>query len=980
MGTDTDTGTDSDEETDKWARIRRVAVRAEEGLERHMAKEKKKDRYRETLQLPKTAFSMRAGLINKEPRFQERWREIDLYQRQQEQPHPAGPFVFHDGPPYANGNIHMGHLINKILKDLVVRGRSMAGHEVRFVPGWDCHGLPIEHKVMKELGAEAAELSTMDIRRRCHDYAAGFQKIQAEQMIRLGTTGDYDNPYMTMKPAYEGAVLEVFAALVAQGLVYRDLKPVHWSIENRTALAEAELEYHDRKDASVFVFFEVEDSAVLPDALAAPAEESINLMIWTTTPWTLPANLAVAVGPSAEYGLYRIEHGGRTRYTVVAVDLAEKVLGEDAELLGRCRGTELAESGATYHHPFIERVSPVVLADYVTLEDGTGMVHTAPGHGQEDYETGLREGLEIYCPVLEDGTFDETAPEWLKGLDVWQANPKVVATLEDSGHLFKQYRILHSYPHDWRSKTPTIFRATEQWFVGVNREFGDEGQSLKERALEAAESKITFVPEWGQKRFAGMLETRPDWCISRQRSWGLPIPAFLGDEGVLLTETSVRVVASYVREHGSDAWFADEPSAILAGYDVTADEAAPDWAREGGRDAIAGLEKGGDIFDVWFESGSSWNAVMRERGIGYPCDLYLEGSDQHRGWFQLSLLPALGMTGRSPFETVLTHGFMVTAEGEKMSKSLGNAIDVADLLKQHGADICRWWTSNLNYTHDMKVDWEFFRVASDEYRKVRNTLRFMIGNLADFDPKSDRVELTDDDRTSIEWWAMSQLSTLVEAVHKGFSSYQFKRAAEAIFDFCNDTMSSVYMSAAKDRLYCDPADGHRRRRTQTVLYDIATALIRLAAPILVHTADEAWLALHGLEEDSRECVHLESLPETIEWDDEAGWTTVMELRSDVLKALEEAKETGIKNTLDAGIEAVVPTEDLAVLERFAPELADLCGVSRFTLTGGDEAGVKVTDLREEPRCERSWKRDGTVKERSDGGVISDRDAAAVGVD
>ena len=396
-----------------------------------MAKTKKKDRYRETLQLPKTAFSMRAGLITKEPRFQERWRGIDLYRRQQEQPHPAGPFVFHDGPPYANGNIHMGHLINKILKDLVVRSRSMAGHEVRFVPGWDCHGLPIEHKVMKELGAEAAELETMDIRRRCHDYAAGFQKIQAEQMMRLGTTGDYDNPYMTMNPAYEGAVLEVFAALVAEGLVYRDLKPVHWSIENRTALAEAELEYHDRKDMSVFVFFELEDAAVLPEALNAPAGVSVDLMIWTTTPWTLPANLAVAVGPSAEYGLYRIEHGGRNRHAVVAVDLAEKVLGEDAELLGRCRGSELAESGARYHHPFIDRISPVVLADYVTLEDGTGMVHTAPGHGQEDYETGLHEGLDIYCPVLEDGTFDETAPEWLQGLDVWQANPKVVAVLEE---------------------------------------------------------------------------------------------------------------------------------------------------------------------------------------------------------------------------------------------------------------------------------------------------------------------------------------------------------------------------------------------------------------------------------------------------------------------------------------------------------------------------------------------------------------------
>mgnify|MGYP001823437120 FL=1 len=945
-----------------------------------MSAEKKKDRYRETLQLPKTAFSMRAGLLAKEPRFQERWEAIDLYRRQQEQPHPAGPFVFHDGPPYANGNIHMGHLINKILKDLVVRSRQMAGHEVEFVPGWDCHGLPIEHKVMKEIGAEAAELGTMEIRKRCHDYADSFQKIQAEQMIRLGTTGDYENPYMTMLPAYEGAVLEVFAALVGNGIVYRDLKPVHWSIENRTALAEAELEYHDRKDTSVYVFFEVEDPSVLPAALAAPAGERVDLMIWTTTPWTLPANLAVAVGPVAEYGLYRVEHAGSSRLTVVAVDLADKVLGEGAELLGRCRGSEIAEAGVRYRHPFIDRTSPVVVADYVTLEDGTGMVHTAPGHGQEDYETGLRVGLEIYCPVLEDGTFDDTAPAWLSGLDVWSANPLVVDTLESSGHLYHQHRILHSYPHDWRSKTPTIFRATEQWFVSVDRPFGDGAQSLRERAMEAAVEKIAFVPEWGQKRFAGMLETRPDWCISRQRSWGLPIPAFLSDHGPVLTEATVRAVAQYVRAHGSDAWFTSDPQTILADYDPVADDAAPEWLRWAGRAGIAELVKGNDIFDVWFESGSSWNAVMRERGIGFPCDLYLEGSDQHRGWFQLSLLPALGMMGESPFQTVLTHGFMVTAEGEKMSKSLGNAIDVEDLLKQHGADICRWWTASLNYTHDMKVDWEFFRVASDEYRKVRNTLRFMIGNLADFDPATDRVELVDADRTSLDWWAMAELSELVSKVHTGYRTYQFKRVVEAVFDFCNDTMSSVYMAAVKDRLYCDPATSRRRRLTQTVLFDAATALIRMVAPVLVHTADEAWLALKGLEEDAAECVHLESLPDTFDREMGEGWPAVMELRGEVLKTLEEAKESqGIKNTLDAGIEIVLPAERADVIEPFAAELADLFGVSRCAMATGGEPSVSVVDFREEPRCERSWKRDGTVKERSDGGLLSDRDAAVVGV-
>jgi isoleucyl-tRNA synthetase len=476
-----------------------------------------------------------------------------------------------------------------------------------------------------------------------------------------------------------------------------------------------------------------------------------------------------------------------------------------------------------------------------------------------------------------------------------------------------------------------------------------------------------------------MLESRPDWCISRQRSWGLPIPAFLSDRGPLLTEASVSAVARYVRANGSDGWFTEQPATILADYDPAADEAAPDWLRQAGRAGLAELGKGLDIFDVWFESGSSWNAVMRERGIGFPCDLYLEGSDQHRGWFQLSLLPSLGMTGRSPFKTVLTHGFMVTAEGQKMSKSLGNTIEVEDLLKQHGADICRWWTASLNYTHDVKVDWEFFRIASDEYRKVRNTLRFMIGNLADFDPAVDRVELGDGDRWSIDWWAMGELAGLVKIAHEGYGRYQFKRVAEAVFGFCNDAMSAVYMAAVKDRLYCDEASSRRRRRTQTVLYDAALALIRIMAPILVHTADEAWLALRGVDENDLSCVHLELLPGAFEHETGGGWAAVMELRAEILRSLEIAKEDGIKNTLDAGIVATVPGDVASALEPFGAELADLCGASRFELAVGETAGVRVVDLREEPRCERSWKRDGTVRERSDGGWLSDRDAAVVGV-
>ncbi|MEN8152222.1 MAG: isoleucine--tRNA ligase, partial [Planctomycetota bacterium] len=612
----------------------------------------KKDKYRDTLMLPKTSFNMRAGLMELEPRLQKRWKGFDLYRRTLDAGHPNGKFVFHDGPPYANGSIHLGHLLNKLLKDFVVRSRQMSGFEVDYVPGWDCHGLPIEHRVMKELGSQVETMTTQEIRKRCAKYAGKYMKLQAKQLMRLGTMADYDHPYYTMDRAYEGAVLDVFTALVEHGLAYRDLKPVHWSIENRTALAEAELEYYDREDTSVFVLFNVPDPSVLPAGLNAPDGATVSLMIWTTTPWTLPANLAVAVAAGADYGLFPVERPDGTHHVVLADGMQQAVLGTDADPVGRVKGAELVESGAVYQHPFLERKSPLVAADYVTLEDGTGLVHTAPGHGADDYHTGMKHGLDIYCPVQGDGTFDDTVPEWLTGLDVWSANPVITERLRESGHLFRDEKFTHSYPHDWRGKTPTIFRATEQWFVAVDKPFGDESKSLRERMLRAAGEEITFVPDWGRKRLAGMVESRPDWCISRQRTWGLPIPAFVTPAGeTVLTAKSVAAVADYVREHGSDAWFRDEPREMLAAWDVKNDPDAPVGVD------VATLDKGGDIFDVWFESGSSWNGVLNARDMGYPADLYLEGSDQHRGWFQLSLLPALGKTGVSPFKTVLTHGF-----------------------------------------------------------------------------------------------------------------------------------------------------------------------------------------------------------------------------------------------------------------------------------------------------------------------------------
>ncbi len=932
--------------------------------------------YKNTLNLPKSSFPMKANLIQNEPGSRKRWDQEQLYRKLREQDSGRPAYVFHDGPPYANGSIHLGHLLNKVLKDFVVRSKTMAGFNVPYIPGWDCHGLPIEHKVMEELGSRAREMEAIQIRRKCKTYAEKFVKLQSSQMQQLLTLADYDNPYLTMNPAYEAEVLDVFAALVREGVVYRGLKPVHWSIENRTALAEAELEYYDREDTSIYVFFDI---VSLPRNVEVPAGKSLSLMIWTTTPWTLPANLAVAVHEQYEYGLYEMGD----RLAVMAVDLAGKVAAaaDQAahEPIRTFKGGELL--GTVYKHPFINRQSKVVPANYVTLEDGTGLVHTAPGHGVEDYQTGLKEGLDIYCPVQDDGTFDHTAPQWLQGKSVWDANRLVVDQLDQSGHMAHHHAFTHSYPHDWRGKTPVIFRATEQWFVSVDKPLSHANQSLRQLAMKVTESDIRFIPAWGRNRMRGMLESRPDWCLSRQRAWGLPIPAFYPPDGVtgepLLTEQSVKAVANVIRKRGSDRWFLGTTSELLHEYQPDDDPDCPRWVKDiDNRDQI---RKSSDIFDVWFESGSSWNAVMRRRGLARPdddtghTDLYLEGSDQHRGWFQLSLLPSLGMTGRTPFKTVLTHGFMVDKDGRKMSKSLGNTLEVDALLKQYGADVCRWWVSSLNTDNDIKVDEEFFRLAGEEYRKVRNTIKFLLSNLDDFDINRDKYVLTQSDRFSIDAWAVDELNQLIDVVTESYDQFTFRKVHESLFTFCNDTMSAVYLTATKDRLYCDPAGSPRRRRSQTVMYHIADSLIRLAAPILPHTADEAWRSMHG---DVAGSVHLTRFPEPLTAHVSPDWQSVMQKRDQWLKVIEESRQSiGIDNPLDCGL--VISRCDL--LDQFDPiDLADLCSVSRVTMTDETDT-VRVDSLIDQPRCERSWKRDGTVRQRSDGGMLSDRDAEALGI-
>ncbi|MBL8763952.1 MAG: isoleucine--tRNA ligase [Phycisphaerae bacterium] len=1021
--------------------------------------------FKDTLNLPKTTFPMKANLVQNEPASVKRWAGMGpggLYARLREKREKEGAkrYVLHDGPPYANGGLHLGHLMNKCLKDFVVRCRSMAGMDCPYIPGWDCHGLPIEHKVVTELmeTGKFEKLKTLTedqrriaVRRECQKYAEKCVKLQMGQLQRFLTLADYDHPYMTMTPDFEAASLEVLAELLERGLVYRALKPVHWSIANETALADAELEYYDREDTSVYVDFEAESAGAVYDAFgleeepnpgdAEGAEEAGEegtavegvhtprddrdgdelrmprsgerptqtpcFMIWTTTPWTLPANLAIAVNPRLDYALVWIDGN----VTVLAKDAVQRVTraakAENVIVLATASGEELV--GLRYHHPFVSRdahsgegtVFTLVGAEYVTLEDGTGLVHTAPGHGTEDFQTGKRAGLPIYCPVKGDGTYDATVPEWLRGESIWDANKSIVERLRLSGHLFYDHTFTHSYPHDWRSKTPVIFRCTEQWFIGVDRAIDDaagEGSphDLRNRAVHAAEHRISFIPDWGRNRMRGMLESRPDWCISRQRSWGLPIPAFAytdadGLERMVMTPASVRAVAKLMREQGSDVWFTSAPERLLANHAGATDSDTGAAALIAHR---AALRKSPDILDVWFESGSTWHAVMRQRGLsrssetGAWTDLYLEGSDQHRGWFQSSLLASLGATGIPPYRSVLTHGFIVDRDGKKLSKSRVDAAryEVDSLCAEFGMDVLRWWVASLAYENDVKADVELFGLAGESYRKVRNTLRFMLSNLYDFAGESavddllERVKPTD-----IEAWVLNQLDALTEEVTNAClqaNSFDFQRAHRALYGFCSDTLSATYLAAVKDRLYCDRADSPRRRQTQAALYRLTDALCRLFAPFLPHTADEAFRELRRAPAgDNTISVHLERVLPTRNRRAHPMWERAMELRSRCLVELDRAKkEMGLDNPLDAGIAVVAGAEFIAAGFDWR-DFADLVGVSRVEAKPGtDTAFFAVLDLRHEPRCERSWKRDGTVKARvgAAGAMLSDRDAEAVG--
>jgi len=894
---------------------------------------------------------MKADLVRRQKEFQSWWDEIDLYGAIRKLRKGAPKFILHDGPPYANGNIHVGTGQNKILKDVVVRYKTMQGCDAPFVPGWDCHGQPIEHKVAQELGPKMRTMSKDDIRRRCRAYAEHFVDVQRMQFRSMGVLADWDNPYLTFAPGYEAGVMKVFGKLYEEGYVYRGLKPIHWCLNCRTALAEAELEYADLSSPSIYVKFEL--SGDVAEVIGVKPEEKPSILIWTTTPWTLPANLAVAVNPFAQYVVMRSRRlDGTLDVLVVAKDLRETVAKacrlSAVEIVRTLEGKHLTK--LAYRHPFMERTSPVLPADFVSLEDGTGVVHIAPGHGEEDYQVGGQFKLDILSPVGPDGVFTAEAGPY-DGLQVFEADARIMDDLRASGHLLASQMVSHSYPHCWRCKQPVIFRSTEQWFVNVDH------KDLRQRALEEVE-KVTWYPKWGATRISSMLRERPDWCISRQRSWGVPIPAFYCCEcGQVVTSGAIidHVADIFARE-GADAWFRRDASELVPPGTACAC---------GCRD----LRKESDILDVWFESGSSFLSVVTARDeLQFPSDLYLEGTDQHRGWFQLSLIPAVGVVGRSPFKAVLTHGFVVDEKGQKMSKSLGNLIEVDEVVKTLGADLMRLWIASIDAKNDINVSMHIIGALADPYRRIRNTFRFLLGNLEDFDPAADMVAY--DEMVEVDRWALMVTERLIEEVTSSLDEYALHRATARLHNFCVVEMSSLYLDVLKDRLYTFARDSRQRRSSQSALWRIAGTLARLLAPILVHTSEEVWQLLREKDPSLPESVHLADFPQRdsalYSEELEARWQRLLLVRSDVMRRLEFLRASGtIGSALEAAVHLATEDDELyAVLSYFGADLASVFIVSEATIEKGapddwdhgqDEPKLRLRVAKEEHRkCARCW--------------------------
>lgn len=901
--------------------------------------------YGKTLNLPKTSFNMKANLPNKEPLLLKEWNEKNIYKKSLEG--KTKKFMLHDGPPYANGNIHIGHALNKILKDIILKYKRLQGFEAPYIPGWDTHGLPIELKVTEELGEKAKTMSPLEIRQECTKYAKKWVQKQKESFIRLGILGEWDNPYLTLNPEYEAKQLEVFKELYLNGYIFKGLKPIYWSPVTQTALAEAEIEYKDVVSPSIYVKMNVNQ-----DFLEKLGVSEAGVIIWTTTPWTLPANMAICLNAEYQYGLYKTSKGN----LLLAKELAEKAFAEmgitDIELIKEFKGTELEK--LTYTHPFLDRTGFIILGDHVTLDAGTGCVHTAPGHGQEDYVVGTKYGIEVVCPVDNHGHLTTEAGEKFAGLFYKKANKEICAHLEETGHLLKYSEFSHSYPHDWRSKTPVIFRATEQWFVRV------EGSDIRQNALNALK-EVEFVPAWGINRISSMIENRPDWCISRQRAWGVPIPIFYNNQtGQEIFETEIiDKVISLVKVQGSAAWVKYSAEELIG------EELLEKYNLKG-----IELRKETNIMDVWFDSGVSHRGVLDTReGLYRPADLYLEGSDQHRGWFQTSLLTSIGSTKDAPYKKILTHGFVNDGEGKKMSKSIGNVVAPEDVIKTYGADILRLWCASVDYRDDVRISDLLLKQMAEAYRRIRNTARYILGNISDFNPSTDKVSY--EDMAEIDKWALHKLETLKKNVTINYDKYEFYNLFHEIHYFAGVDMSAFYLDIIKDRLYTEKLDSKDRRAAQTIMFEVLVSLVKMISPVLSFTAEEIWQAMPEAAKDA-DSIHLSKWYEEnsnyINEELDQKWDKIIKLRKEVNKVLEKGRQGENKiigNSLDAEVTIFNSNTEYSSLLTETDLLETIFIVSKLTISNSKDDSynsceeindifIKVTHAPGE-KCERCWK-------------------------
>ena len=907
--------------------------------------------YNDTIHKMQTSFEMRAGLPKKEPKMLEDWEQNHVYEQMIKNNEGKPQYILHDGPPYANGNIHMGTALNKIIKDIIIRYKNMSGFQAPYVPGYDTHGLPIELKALSSLGDKKAGVSKLELRQICKEFATEHIGVMNEQFKRLGVQGDFENPYLTLRPEFEARQVEIFGEMAKKGYIYKGMKAVYWCPEDRTALAEAEIEYAEDECDSIYVRFKLTDD---PNGVLAKHNIPLDkawIVIWTTTTWTLPANVATCLNPNLEYAFVKIGDA----YHIMARELVESTMKgchiDEYEVLPETvLGSELELM--QYQHPFLDRKGLVILGDHVTLEGGTGCVHTAPGHGVEDFEVCVNHypQVPVVVPVDDAGRLTAEAGEKFAGLKVWDANKVILEHIKESGHLMGVQHITHQYPHCWRCHHPIIFRATEQWFCSID--------AFKEDVYKAIDS-VHWQPAWGHDRMAGMVRDRSDWCISRQRVWGVPIPVFYCKKcgKYHITDASIKAVSDLFRKEGSDAWYKYDANDILPKTEVC-ECGASDW------------EKDPDIMDVWFDSGSTWSAVCRERPeLRWPVDMYMEGADQFRGWFQSSLLTSVATQGVAPYREVLCHGWVVDAQGKQMHKSAGNGMEPSEIIRDYGADIIRLWVASSDYTVDVRAGKEIFRQLSEAYRKMRNTARFMLGNISDFDPAKDMVD--DDQLFEIDHWALEACNKLTATMRDAYEHYDFSRAYHALYNFCVIDMSNFYMDVIKDRLYC--ADDHARRCAQTALYRILVDFTKLLAPILCFPSQEIWSYIPKLD-GMKDYVVFEQMPEAKAAADEAfeaKWDRIMAIRDDVKKVLEQARaDKVIGSALEAGLTLYCSKEVYDFLNAIPmDELADLFIVSHVDLVEG-EGGVKglVEGLGVSAahaagnKCLRCWKYETTVGE------------------